>query len=124
MKFLSLLLLSLCACVWSCFSPWSVWEIVLVPYVVGVVVLDPIAGDGMCWNILHNGLPDHYDSSTACILCCLEPPSRLVFRQFLYFISKFTCIICQKNLFMFIGCYTITLSFCVWSVSLYLFMYV
>ena len=38
MRFLSLLMLGLCASVVSCGSPWYVCEVVVVPYVVGAVV--------------------------------------------------------------------------------------
>ena len=37
MKFHSILLLSMCVC-----SPWSVCEVVVVPYVVGAVVAVPV----------------------------------------------------------------------------------
>ena len=51
MKFLSRLLLGLCACVYSCGSPWSVCEVVVVPYVVRAVV--DVTGMHVLLFVLH-----------------------------------------------------------------------
>ena len=40
-----------------------------------------------------------------------------------YLASKFTCIICQVHLFMYHGCYQITLYLACLYVSVYLIMY-